>query len=47
MLSTASFARSLGVDLMHVSRLRSESYSGLGGLVKQTPGYNVDSKGFV
>ena len=29
MLSTASFARSIGVDLIHVSRLRSEPYSGL------------------
>ena len=33
MLSTASFARSIGVDLIHVSRLRNEPYSGLGELV--------------
>ena len=47
MLSTASFARSLGVDLIHVSRLRVEPYSGLGELVENTPGYHVDSDGFV
>jgi len=47
MLSTASFARSLGVDLIHVSRLRNEPYSGLGDLVAQTPGYHVDPQGFV
>jgi radical SAM superfamily enzyme YgiQ (UPF0313 family) len=47
MLSTASFARSLGVDLIHVSRLRIEPYSGLSELVEQTPGYHVDPRGFV
>jgi hypothetical protein len=47
MLSTASFARSIGVDLIHVSRLRSERYSGLRELVEQTPGYHIDAKGFV
>ncbi|MEN6459467.1 MAG: radical SAM protein [Thermoguttaceae bacterium] len=47
MLSTASFARSLGVDLIHVSRLRSEAHSGLKDLVKQTPGYHIDEEGFV
>jgi anaerobic magnesium-protoporphyrin IX monomethyl ester cyclase len=47
MLSTASFARSLGVDLIHVSRLRSEPYSGLLEVVQQTPGYHIDRKGFV
>jgi anaerobic magnesium-protoporphyrin IX monomethyl ester cyclase len=47
MLSTASFARSLGVDLVHVSRLRSEPYSGLRELVEQTPGYHIDPDGFV
>ena len=47
MLSTASFARSLGVDLIHVSRLRNEPYSGLGDLVAQTPGYHIDDDGFV
>ncbi len=46
MLSTASFARSIGVDLIHVSRLRSEPYSGLSELVAQTPGYHVDEAGF-
>ena len=45
MLSTASFARSLGVDLIHVSRLRNEPYSGLRELVEQTPGYHIDAKG--
>ncbi len=47
MLSTASFARSLGVDLIHVSRLRNEPYSGLGELVAQTPGYHIDGRGFI
>jgi radical SAM superfamily enzyme YgiQ (UPF0313 family) len=47
MLSTAAFARSLGVDLVHVSRLRSEPYSGLNELVEQTPGYHIDAEGFV
>ena len=47
MLSIASFARSIGVDLIHVSRLRSELYSGLSELVEQTPGYRIDADGFV
>lgn len=47
MLSTAPFARSLGVDLVHVSRLRSAPYSGLSELVEQTPGYHIDADGFV
>jgi radical SAM superfamily enzyme YgiQ (UPF0313 family) len=47
MLSTASFARSIGVDLIHVSRLRSEPYSGLSELVQQTPGYHIDAEGFI
>ena len=46
MLSTASFARSIGVDLIHVSRLRIEPYSGLRELVEQTPGYHVGGDGF-
>ena len=33
MLSIAPFARSIGVDLVHVSRLRAEPYSGLRELV--------------
>jgi anaerobic magnesium-protoporphyrin IX monomethyl ester cyclase len=47
MLSTASFARSLGVDLIHVSRLRNEPYSGLSDLVADLPGYHIDAEGFV
>lgn len=47
MLSTAPFARSLGLDLIHVSRLRNEPYSGLSELVAQTPGYHIDDSGFV
>jgi radical SAM superfamily enzyme YgiQ (UPF0313 family) len=47
MLEIAPFARSLGVDLIHVSRLRNEPYSGLGELVAQTPGYHIDPEGFV
>jgi hypothetical protein len=47
MLSTASFARSLGVDLIHVSRLRSDPYSGLNELVARTPGYHIDADGFI
>ncbi len=47
MLSTASFARSIGVDLIHVSRLRNEPYSGLSDLVAKTPGYHISDDGFV
>jgi len=47
MLSTASFARSIGVDLIHVSRLRNEPYSGLSELVAQTPGYHIGADGSV
>jgi hypothetical protein len=47
MLSTAPFARSIGVDLIHVSRLRTDPYSGVNELVEQTPGYHVDAQGFV
>jgi anaerobic magnesium-protoporphyrin IX monomethyl ester cyclase len=47
MLSTASFARSIGVDLIHVSRLRNEPYSGLSDLVAHTPGYHISDDGFV
>lgn len=47
MLSIAPFARSMGVDLIHVSRLRSERYSSLKELVENTPGYHIDPKGFV
>lgn len=47
MLSTASFARSLGADFIFVSRLRMERHSALGELVAQSPGYHVDPDGFV
>ena len=47
MLSTAAFARSLGVDLVHVSRLRNEPYSGLRDVVERTPGYHIDADDFV
>jgi radical SAM superfamily enzyme YgiQ (UPF0313 family) len=47
MLSTASFARSIGVDLIHVSRLRNEPYSGMSELIAQTPGYHVSADGSV
>ena len=47
MFSTASFARSIGVDLIHVSRLRNEPYSGLAELVAQTPGYHIGADGYV
>jgi radical SAM superfamily enzyme YgiQ (UPF0313 family) len=47
MLSTARFARSLGVDLIHVSRLRNEPYSGLHDLVEQTPDYHIGADGYV
>ncbi len=47
MLSTAPFARSLGVDLIHVSRLRSDPYSGVSELVAQMPDYHIDGDGFV
>ena len=47
MLSTAAFARLIGVDLVHISRLRCEPYSGLRELVQQTPGYHIDDAGLV
>ena len=47
MFSTAAFARSIGADLIHVSRLRNEPYSGLSELIEQTPGCHVDSHRFV
>jgi radical SAM superfamily enzyme YgiQ (UPF0313 family) len=47
MLEIAPFARSLGVDLIHVSRLRNEPYSGISQLVENTPGYHIDDEGFV
>jgi radical SAM superfamily enzyme YgiQ (UPF0313 family) len=47
MLAIAPFARSIGVDLMHVSRLRNEPYSGLSELVAATPGYHIDADGCV
>jgi radical SAM superfamily enzyme YgiQ (UPF0313 family) len=47
MLSTASFARSIGVDLVHVSRLRNEPHSGLSELIQQTPGYHISADGSV
>ena len=47
MLAIAPFARSIGVDLMHVSRLRNEPYSGLSELVAKTPGYHIDGDGCV
>jgi radical SAM superfamily enzyme YgiQ (UPF0313 family) len=47
MLSIAPFARSLGLDLVLVSRLRNEPYSGLTELVERTPGYHVDADGFI
>jgi radical SAM superfamily enzyme YgiQ (UPF0313 family) len=47
MLSIAPFAHSIGVDLIHVSRLRNEPFSGLAELVERTPGYHIDEEGFV
>jgi radical SAM superfamily enzyme YgiQ (UPF0313 family) len=47
MLSTASFARSIGVDLIHVSRLRNEPYSGLSDVVAESPGYHIGGDGYV
>jgi len=47
MLSTADFAREIGVDLVHVSRLRNEPHSALEELVKATPGYHINEEGFV
>lgn len=47
MLSIAPFARSLGLDLILVSRLRNEPYSGLAELVKRTPGYHIDVDGYI
>jgi hypothetical protein len=46
-LSIAPFARSIGADLIHVSRLRNMPYSGLTELVAQTPGYHIDADGFI
>ena len=47
MLSIAPFAQSIGVDLIHVSRLRNEPYSGLSEVVEQTPGYHIGADGYV
>lgn len=47
MLSTSAFARSIGADLIHVSRLRHEPHSGLSELIERTPGYHIDAGGFV
>jgi hypothetical protein len=47
MLYTAPFARGIGADLIYVSRLRDEPHSGLEELVRQTPGYHIDQRGFV
>ncbi|MCE5269583.1 MAG: B12-binding domain-containing radical SAM protein [Planctomycetaceae bacterium] len=47
MLSTATFARSLGIDIIHVSRLRNAPYSGLEAIVEQTPGYHISEDGFI
>ena len=47
MLEITPFARSLGVDLIHVSRLRKVPYSGLQELVEHSPGYHIDADGFV
>lgn len=47
MLSIAPFARSMGIDLIHVSRLRNEPHSGLAELVAQMPGYHISPEGYV
>lgn len=47
MLYTAPFARRIGADLIYVSRLRDEPHSGLEELVRQTPGYHIDQRGYV
>jgi radical SAM superfamily enzyme YgiQ (UPF0313 family) len=47
MLSTVPLARSMGVDLILVSPLRNEPYSGLAELVQATPGYHIDADGMV
>jgi radical SAM superfamily enzyme YgiQ (UPF0313 family) len=47
MLSIAPFARSIGADLIHVSRLRNQPYSGLSELIEQRPGYHIDAEGFI
>ena len=45
MLSTAPFARSMGDDLIHVSRLRSEPHSGLVELVAKMPATTSTRRG--
>jgi len=47
MLSTSSFARAIGADLILVSRLRNETHSPLSDLVERSPGYHIDADGFV
>jgi radical SAM superfamily enzyme YgiQ (UPF0313 family) len=46
-LSTVSLARSMGVDLILVSPLRNEPYSGVAELVEKTSGYHIDAEGMV
>ncbi len=47
MLAIAPFARELGLDMIAVSLLRNERYSGLEELVAQTPGYHIAPDGKV
>jgi radical SAM superfamily enzyme YgiQ (UPF0313 family) len=47
MLSTASLARAMGVDLILVSPLRNEPYSGVAELIEKTPDYHIDAEGLV
>jgi hypothetical protein len=47
MLQIAPFARSLGVDTLGLSPLRTVPHDGLEQLVADSPGYHVSSSGFV
>jgi len=47
MRQIAPFARSLGIDILVLSRLRALKYSPLRKIVENTPQYHIDEKGRV
>ena len=47
MLQIAPFARELGLDIIQLTTLRNERYSGLEQLVASNPGYHVAPNGLV
>ena len=47
MLQIAPFARELGLDIIQLTTLRNERYSGLEQLVASNPGYHIAPNGLV